>query len=80
MYHFCESVTLLRKSITIYIKNGLETTRLKTLETAVNFKASTLEFSGNSVSPGFPRWQCVLRNRCLRPKILVLSFLFSQVN
>lgn len=46
----------------------------------MNFKVSMLDFSGNPVSSGFPRWQCVLRNRCLRPKILVLSFLFSRVN
>lgn len=39
-----------------------------------------LDFSANTVSSGFPRWQCVLRNGCLCLEMLFLPFSFSQVN
>lgn len=38
------------------------------------------DFSTNSVSSGFPRWQCVLRNGCLCLEMLLLPVLLSQVN
>lgn len=38
------------------------------------------DFTANTVSSGFPRWQCVLRNGCLCLEMLFLPVSFSQVN
>lgn len=46
----------------------------------MNFQVSMLNFIAHTVSSGFPRWQCVLRNECLYLEMLFLPFLFLEVN